>query len=333
MPKDRQQALAFLETQWSSINDNKVKGIEAELRFKEYLKTENLHHVPGGWILTPGNFKLSPVPAVEKICLLPKRHHFSWEDSPGVINTYTPAEIAAYNYFRQVGVRTYFVHPTNVVESGFETPTKSNGSTKAKYPRSYKLDLCAISPKGLPQIVSEEDVFRNFPQRQGNLGMRVYQSGRIQSSKFPWDNSEAVADLFWFEYSRYYFQKKYLVSNNDLDLFMIAESGQSFPVELKSKSPATDTSMGPWFGIDMGPFAKLSFFTANSMNTDALYIVEEVDSDRQHIRWHALKFSDLVKRCSWVGQSGGKGMSGGNSSTYKIPVAAFEDLGTLLTKL
>lgn len=125
----------------------------------------------------------------------------------------------------------------------------------------------------------------------------------------------------------------YPVSNNDLDLFLLGNSGASYPVELKSKSPATDAILGDWFGIDIGPFAKLAFFTANSMNTDALYVVEEVDNQRNHIEWYGIKFTDLVKSCSWVGQAGGQGMSGGTSSTYKVPKAAFSQFSALLQSL
>jgi hypothetical protein len=125
----------------------------------------------------------------------------------------------------------------------------------------------------------------------------------------------------------------YLVSNNDLDLFIVGQSGSAYPVELKSKSPVVDSSLGDWFGLDVGPFAKMTFFTANSMNTDALYVVQEVDEFRNHIEWLALKFTDLVKNCSWVIQSGGKGMMGGASSTIKIPKAAFTPLDKLLPRL
>jgi hypothetical protein len=83
----------------------------------------------------------------------------------------------------------------------------------------------------------------------------------------------------------------------------------------------------------MGPFAKLAFFTANGMNTDALYIVEELGDNNQFIQWLAIRYTELVKVCSWVGQSGGTGMTGGTSSTYKVPKAAFLPLIDLLPLL
>lgn len=69
------------------------------------------------------------------------------------------------------------------------------------------------------------------------------------------------------------------------------------------------------------------------MNTDALYVVQEVDDDRNFVNWLAIRFTDLVKSCSWVGRSGGQGMSGGASSTIKIPKLAFQNLSDLLVKL
>jgi hypothetical protein len=39
MPANIENAQRFLETQWSSINTNKIKGINAELRLESYLNT------------------------------------------------------------------------------------------------------------------------------------------------------------------------------------------------------------------------------------------------------------------------------------------------------
>jgi hypothetical protein len=77
----------------------------------------------------------------------------------------------------------------------------------------------------------------------------------------------------------------------------------------------------------------MSFFTANSKNTDALYIVEEVDSERNHVEWFAIRFTDLVKSCSWVTQAGGRGMMGGASNTVKVPKAAFKRFDDLADEL
>lgn len=331
MPSSRVQATQFLETQWSSITENKIKGILAELRFRNYLDTNGHQFVPGGWIIVPGNPSLAKIPAHEKICLLPRKHTFSWE-APAASSGPTLAEIAAYNYFNQVGMRTLFAEPTAVVESSFSLPQARNGSIRASYPRSYQLELKEISGNQFLHV-AESQAFSKFPPRTTGQGMRVYEKGRIDPTTQPWSDNSAVSDLFWFEYTRYYFQHAYIVSNNDLDLFVRGASGRSYPVEVKSKSPSADPSLGSWFGIDAGPFAKLSFFTSNSMSNDALYVVEELDTARNHVDWLGIRFTDLVKSCSWVVRSGGRGMTGGSSSTYKIPKAAFTPLGKLMPLL
>lgn len=333
MPSTPSHAINFLETQWSSINDNKIKGILAEIRFKDFLFQNNYHYAPGGWIVTPGKPTINKIPTKEKICILPRKHMFTWQNQAVSNNNLTPAEITAYSYFRQVGMKAIFATPATVNELSFANPAPRVGSARAKYPRPYMLDLHEIGPNGTFSPVSPLSVFNQFPKRNGNAGLRCHNTGRIIAMQAPWTDTQVLSDLFWFEYSRYYFQIDYLLSSNDLDLFIIGPSGRAYPAELKSKAAAVDSSLGSWFGIDMGPYAKLSFFTANAMNTDALYVVEEVDSSRNHVEWYGIRFTDLVKCCSWVGQAGGTGMMGGVSSTFKIPKSAFTPLLTLMPTL
>jgi hypothetical protein len=106
--------------------------------------------------------------------------------------------------------------------------------------------------------------------RDGNRGLRLNKTGRLYLKDFSWNNPSIVPELFWLEYTRYYFKIDHLVSNNDLDMYVIGLSGSAYPVELKSKKAAKSPTLGDWFGIDMGPFAKLAFFTANAMNNDAI---------------------------------------------------------------
>lgn len=333
MPTTANRAIAFLESRWPSRNANKIVGIEAELRFKALLASHSIHNCPGGWIVTPGNTSLAATATREKICLLPRSHAFSWQTGAAAATALTPAEISAYNCFRQVGARALFVAPSSVLESSFELPRPSTRKSRATYPRSYPLELAEIGTNGALTTVLPKDAFRCFPPRKGNRGLNCYKGGRLTPSATPWTDLEAVSALFWFEYALYYFQIDYLFSINDLDLFIVGPSGQPYPVELKSKAAASDKTTGDWFGIDIGPFAKLAFFTANSQHNDALYVVEEVDTDRKHVAWWGIRFTELVKSCAWVGQGGGKGMRGGASSTYKISKTAFTPLKTLLSTL
>lgn len=333
MPSNIFNAVNFLETQWPSINENKIKGILAEIRLKSFLLEHNTYFGPGGWIITPGKPTThSTIPTANKICLIPRPWYFSWQSNHGT-PFLSPAEISAYNYFRQLGVQTYFTEPVNINEEEFLLPTPRNGNTPASYPKPYNLNLKIVAPNGQLELITSESVFRNFPTRNGSRGLKCHLQGRINTTETPWDDPSIISELFWFEYSRYYFQINYLLSNNDLDMYVIGSSGSAYPVELKSKKAANSATLGEWFGIDMGPFAKLAFFTANSMNTDALYVVEEVDSSDRFVSWLAIRYTELVKACSWVGQSGGTGMTGGTSSTFKIPKAAFTPLATMLHSL
>jgi len=333
MPSTPSLAINFLETQWSSINNNKLKGILAEVRLKDYLSANGTYYGQGGWIIVPGKPVGGNIPTKSKVCLLPRTSRFSWNTAASLSTLLSPAEISAYAYFRQLGIQTFFVESTPFTEAQFSLPTPSAGSRRAIYPKPYALELKQVGPTGQLTTAGASAVFSNFPHRAGNSGLRCNSLGRIDPTISPWTNPSIISDLFWFEYTRYYYQCDYLISNNDLDMYVIGTSGSAYPVELKSKTAASSPTLGAWFGIDMGPFAKLAFFTANGMNTDALYIVEEVDSSGQFVDWLGIRYTELVKTCSWVGQGGGTGMMGGASSTYKVPKAAFSSLAGLLPTL
>ncbi|MET3930580.1 hypothetical protein ABIE51_002467 [Lysobacter sp. OAE881] len=333
MPATLSEAVNFLETQWSSINQNKIKGILAEVRLKRFLTTNNTYFGPGGWIVIPGKPTYEAVPPRLKVCLLPRTSSFSWQSSGGAGNPLSPAEISAYSYFRQLGIQTYFADPFAPNESAFALPAPSAGSKRAFHPKPYHLELKQVGNNGQLESVAPSSVFSKFPERQGNRGLKCYKLGRISLATPPWNDPLTVSELFWFEYARYYFNLDRYMSNNDLDMYVIGPSGSAYPVELKSKEAAVSPALGEWFGIDMGPFAKLAFFTANAMNTDALYVVEEVASGGQFVDWLGIRYTDLVKACSWVGQGGGTGMTGATSSTYKVPKAAFSSLAKLLPTL
>jgi hypothetical protein len=163
MPATKEQAIHFLETQWSSINDNKLKGIYAEIQFKRFLLENNVHFLPGGWILAPGKNTKVTVPGLYKICLIPVEHNFSWATPSGVnqLIGQSPAAISAYNYFRQLGVTTYFLFPDNIDESNFILPSRSERGRSAHYPKPYNLKFKTINPRGEYDSREFQDVMAN----------------------------------------------------------------------------------------------------------------------------------------------------------------------------
>lgn len=332
-------ALDFLETQWASANQNKVNGILTEVRFKALLASHKVHWTPGGWILTPGNYSITALPTKSKVCLIPQVPQFSWLPMQSSGANPSLSQVSAFSFFRQMGVDAYFAQISGGLPATFALPTAKSKRTAtspekpASYPASLAVQLVQSQPSGAAAVIPASQAFASFPVRSGTRGLRAYSLGRLARSQRPWTDLEVVAELFWFEYVRYYFNRTYLQSNNDLDLFIHGPSGRVYPVEVKGKTPAYDSSIGEWFGIDIGPFAKFSFFTANSNNNDALYVVEEVTAQRNHVAWHAITFTELVKACAWVGRGGGTGMTGGASSTYRVPKAAFSSFTSLLPSL
>lgn len=330
MPRDIDYALRFLETQWSSINQNKLKGINAEVRLDAYLNSPAIrpmfdYIIPGGWILSPGkNTKINPT-TKGRIAILPIPKPFSW--TLGLKTIPFAAQVLAESYFRQVGITTYFVFfDTNgniQIENTFVVPAPRN------YQISYQLEFYKIGANGLESVPLAQ-VTSNFTTRKGFIGMRAYALNRINRLDPTWSNTSIVTELFWKEYARYYLHKQFLVSSNDLDFFIVGKSGRAYPIEFKSKTVVVDNSIGDWFGIDVGPFSKLSFFVSLSNNMEALYFVEEIDANGNTIEWWGIRFSQLLKICHWVSQSGGTGMGGGASVTIKIPRISFEPLNTFL---
>ena len=204
--------------------------------------------------------------------------------------------------------------------------------SQGSYPRPYDLKFHTVGPFGMEEVCIEE-MMTNFHHRNGFKGMRCYKTKRLRSRNQPWNDSKTVVDLFWKEYVRYFIQFNYQVSNNDIDFFLVSKSRKAYPVEFKRKSAAQDKNIGEWFGLDTGTFVKLSYFITAGNNMDALFIIEEVYSAGDHLDWLAIKFSELVKNCSWVTNEGGKGMTGSSSNTVKIPKAAFSELDQLLISL
>lgn len=333
MPQDIDIAIQFLETQWSSINQNKIKGIEAELRLEAYLGTQAIrqhydHIIPGGWILAPGKNEIIGPPTSGRIALLPIPTEFSWTN--GLASEAFSAQVLAHSYFRTVGITTYFTKfetgQDQQVEAGFGIPESGN------YPLPYNLEFYEVSANGLV-LVQLAEVTSNFPERNGLRGMRAYQLNRIDRGAALWQNDVLVTKLFWKEYTRYFLHRQHLVSSNDLDFFIVCNSGRAYPIEFKSKQVYEDDSIGDWFGIDIGPFSKLAFFVSLSNNMEALYIVEEVDSNSNTIEWWGVKFSEVLKHCYWVSQRGGTGMRGAASNTVKVPKEIFDKLSQLLPTL
>lgn len=102
----------------------------------------------------------------------------------------------------------------------------------------------------------------------------------------------------------------------------------TYPVEIKEKTSANDSTVGDYFGIDVGPFVKLTHFSARKGNMNSLFIVREiVDKAKRDLKnWWFIPFDELAEFASWVPIKGGTNMGGGGSSVIKIPKSKFRPL-------
>lgn len=181
------------------------------------------------------------------------------------------------------------------------------------------------------------DEFLAFPPRK-----RAYSKRTANANVAPLANvdSKELEVLFARESMLDVVRANRLVTANDLD-YLVWGTRATYPVEIKEKTvaglgrPETSTSraqrpdpIGPWLGLDIGPFSNLSCFAAAGSGQDSLFVVREIEDrvSRRHRAWHMIRFSDLCRSCSWVYQGGGTNMLGGSSAVVKVPLKAFQPL-------
>jgi hypothetical protein len=138
---------------------------------------------------------------------------------------------------------------------------------------------------------------------------------------------ESIPDEFTKENIRIAFSNAYMAETSDVDGILWGER-YTYPIEIKEKTVAKDERLGPYFGLDIGPFVKLAFYAAKKGNLHSLFVVREIDDveSRNLVKWWFITYDKLAQYASWVFRGGGKGMSGSQSATVRIPVAEFSEL-------
>jgi hypothetical protein len=123
------------------------------------------------------------------------------------------------------------------------------------------------------------------------------------------------------------FNSPLMSETSDVDAIVWGRQ-HTYPVEIKEKTPAPSDDLGDYFGLDIGPFVKLSFYAAKKGNLHSLFVVREITDPvtRNLAGWWAITFETLAQYASWVYQGGGTNMRGGASSVVRIPKAEFSPL-------
>lgn len=140
-------------------------------------------------------------------------------------------------------------------------------------------------------------------------------------------SDDAVPEEYSKEHLRIAFNTPYQVELSDIDGIFWGQQ-HTYPVEIKEKTPADSSDLGPFFGLDVGPFVKLAFYAAKRGNLHSPYVVREIDNeeDRNLVRWSFITFDHLAQFASWIPQAGGPSMGGGRSSVVRVPRCEFQQL-------
>jgi hypothetical protein len=81
----------------------------------------------------------------------------------------------------------------------------------------------------------------------------------------------AVPEEFSKEHLRVSFCAPFMAELSDIDGIFWGQ-WNTYPIEIKEKTPAPSRDMGPFFGLDVGPFVKLAFYAAKRGNLHSLYV-------------------------------------------------------------
>lgn len=296
----------YLRRSISSFNQNKLRGLLAEIELRTYLNGLGYQDrvSPGGWIFRnegEGQFGHQTVvvfPETVQVGVgyselrpLPQPHQ----------GLHSIAVV-----FRQTGIIPYFCAATVTADDAPETLAWKS------------LEL------GLPAVQQYQD----FPASITgfNARGRKYNFLRYNTTTagIP---LEAIPEEFSKENLRVTFQTAFMSEVSDVDGVLWGQQF-TYPVEIKEKTVGDSSKLGPYFGLDLGPFVKLAFFAVKRGHLRALFIVREIDNvnDRNLVAWWYITFEKLAQFASWVPRAGGKNMGGGGSSVVQIPKAEFSEL-------
>jgi len=298
-----QQMRGFLSKSLSSLNANKLNGLLAEIDFRERLGSLGFagRVSAGGWIVrSQGNREfghktlvLFPM-AIEPDAAYPQG---GVPDPPLGLHTICAT-------FHQIGIQSYYCVP-NVT-----------GDAAATTWMCKQLGI----PKSLPyQPLSA--IAEGFTPRSRAYNFLRYGTDAAQIP------DGAVGEEYAKESLRVAFQSAFLCEISDVDGVLWGNQ-YTYPMEIKEKTVAADRNLGPYFGIDVGPFVKLAFYAAKRGNLHSLFVVREISdvSTRKLQQWWVITFELLAQFASWVPQGGGPTMLGGRSAVVRVPRAEFSKL-------
>jgi len=214
--------------------------------------------------------------------------------------------------FHQIGIHSYYCSP--VVEQTDATDT-------IKW-RAVQLGL----PVQQAYMAFPENI-QGFQARPRRYNFLCY---NLDVKSIP---EVTVPEEFSKEHLRVSFQNHFMSEMSDVDGIFWGNQ-YTYPVEIKEKTAAKDNKVGPYFGLDVGPFVKLAFYAAKRGNLHSVFVVKEIDTplDRNLVNWWIITFEQMAQFASWNPISGGTNMRGGGSTTIKIPKSEFSPMNLATLK-
>jgi len=304
MPQlDLESMRDYLSKSISSINQNKINGMLAEIDLRNTLIDMGYGDriSQGGWIMRnvgPGVF------GHHTVVVFPETIQPLTDYNVGRAQTEPPMALHTIcSTMHQIGVHSYHCVPSIAATNDPLSVTWETTQLGIPNPQPYTPLLATINNFGL------RDRRHNF--------LRYHTDSNIIPAA-------SVPEEFTKEHLRVTMQTQFMTETSDIDGIIWGQQ-YTYPIEIKEKTVAPDKKLGSYFGLDVGPFVKLAFYAAKKGNLHSLFFVREINNtvDRELVNWWFITFDTLAQYASWVSQGGGQNMQGGGSTVIKIPRAEF----------
>ncbi len=298
----------FLSQSIASLDQNKLYGTLTEIDFRDHLGRLGFRDrvSPGGWIVRrkgPDIFAHSTAALFPEI-VLPTQQYPPNRDLPN------PAHglhtICA--TFHGGGIAGFFCAATIAQDDD---------------PASLAWHAVQL---GLPSEQPYQPLIQGLAPLDFTVRGRRYNFLRYHT------DTTAIPDLavpeeFSKEHLRVVFSTRYLAEVSDIDGIFWGQQ-HNYRIEMTESTAVPSRDLGPFFGLDVGPFVKLAFYAAKRGNLHSLYVVREIDNtqDRNLVQRWFIKFDELAQFASWIPQAGGPNMGGGGSSVVRVPRCEFHPL-------
>jgi hypothetical protein len=303
----QQDMLGFLSKSISSLNQNKLNGLLAEVDFRTHLATLGFgaRVSRGGWIarrVGANDFARNTAVFFPEI-IQPGEDYSSSRRMPRADNGLHT--ICA--TFHQTGINAYFCAAVVPPESGEGVASWRAMQLGIPTEKEYE---------GFPDCVGH--LFSVRKKRYNHLRYKT------ETNSIP---REAIAEEFSKESLRVAFSNQYMAEISDVDGILWGQR-HTYPLEIKEKTAAKSNKLGSYFGLDVGPFVKLAYYSARRGNLHSLFVVREIEevTRRDLVEWWFITFEQLAQYASWVPMAGGRNMQGGSSSVVCIPKSEFQPL-------